>query len=74
MRAAGLMNKSARDLGHLPVGDPGGTLDRLEGVRTRVIFTHLNNSNPMLETASEAAQRVCARGFEIAYDGLEVVL
>jgi pyrroloquinoline quinone biosynthesis protein B len=74
MRAAGLMNKNARDLGHLPVGDPGGTLDRLEGVRTRVIFTHLNNSNPMLETASEAAQRVCARGFEIAYDGLEVVL
>jgi pyrroloquinoline quinone biosynthesis protein B len=74
MRAAGLMDKSARDLGHLPVGDPGGTLDRLEGVGTRAIFTHLNNSNPMLDSTSEAARRVRSRGFEIAYDGLEVVL
>jgi pyrroloquinoline quinone biosynthesis protein B len=74
MRSAGLMNKNARDLGHLPVGDSGGTLDRLEGIRTRVIFTHLNNSNPMLDPASEAAQRVGERGFEIAYDGLEVVV
>jgi pyrroloquinoline quinone biosynthesis protein B len=74
MRAAGLMNKSARDLGHLPVGDSDGTLDRLEGIRTRVIFTHLNNSNPMLDQTSEAAQRISERGFEIAHDGLEVVL
>ncbi len=74
MRAAGLMDKSARDLGHLPVGDSDGTLDRLQGVRTRVIFTHLNNSNPMLDPTSEAARRVRERGFEIAQDGLEVVL
>jgi pyrroloquinoline quinone biosynthesis protein B len=74
LRAGGLMDKCARDLGHLPVGDSDGTLDRLEGVRTRVIFTHLNNSNPMLDSTSEAAQRVGERGFEIAYDGLEVVL
>jgi pyrroloquinoline quinone biosynthesis protein B len=74
MRTAGLMDKGARDLGHLPVGDSGGTLDRLEGVRTRVIFTHLNNSNPMLDPTSEAARRVRARGLEIAHDGLEVVL
>jgi pyrroloquinoline quinone biosynthesis protein B len=74
MRAAGLMDKSARDLGHLPVGGSDGTLDRLAGVRTRVIFTHLNNSNPMLDPTSEAARRVRERGFEIAHDGLEVLL
>jgi pyrroloquinoline quinone biosynthesis protein B len=74
MRAAGLMDKRARDLGHLPVGDSDGTLDRLEDVRTRVIFTHLNNSNPMLDPTSEAALRVRERGFQIAHDGLEVVL
>jgi pyrroloquinoline quinone biosynthesis protein B len=72
--ASGLMEKRARDLGHLPVGDPDGTLDRLKDVRTRVIFTHLNNSNPMLDPTSEAARRVSERGFEIAYDGLEVAL
>jgi pyrroloquinoline quinone biosynthesis protein B len=74
LRAGGLMDKRARDLGHLPVGDPDGTLDRLKGVRTRVVFTHINNSNPMLDPTSEAARRVSERGFEIAYDGLEVVL
>jgi pyrroloquinoline quinone biosynthesis protein B len=74
LRAGGLMDKRARDLGHLPVGDSGGTLDRLTDIRTRVIFTHLNNSNPMLDPTSEAARRVGERGFEIAYDGLEVVL
>jgi pyrroloquinoline quinone biosynthesis protein B len=74
LRANVLMDKGARDLGHLPVGDPGGTLDRLADVRTRVIFTHLNNSNPMLDPNSEAARRIGARGFEIAYDGVEVRL
>jgi pyrroloquinoline quinone biosynthesis protein B len=74
LRTGGLMDKRARDLGHLPVGDSGGSLDRLTDIRTRVIFTHLNNSNPMLDPTSQASRRVSERGFEIAYDGLQLVL
>jgi pyrroloquinoline quinone biosynthesis protein B len=71
---AQLMNKPARSLGHQPVGDADGTLAQLSGVQTRVIFTHLNNSNPMLDPDSAAHARVRAAGAEIAYDGMNVTL
>jgi pyrroloquinoline quinone biosynthesis protein B len=74
MIEGGLMRKRARDLGHLPVGGAGGTLEKLRGLRTRAIFSHLNNSNPMLEKNSAAANDVCAAGFELAYDGMELRL
>jgi pyrroloquinoline quinone biosynthesis protein B len=69
-----LMDKAARSLGHQPVGGEDGTLAQLNGLRTRVIFTHLNNSNPMLDPSSEAHARVRAFGGEIAYDGMSVTL
>lgn len=72
--AQGLASKRARSLGHLPVGGAGGTLERLRGVKTRVIFTHLNNSNPMLDPDSLAAARVRELGAEIAFDGMELTL
>jgi pyrroloquinoline quinone biosynthesis protein B len=70
----GLMPKHARSLGHQPVGGSEGTLAQLRGTGTRVIFTHLNNSNPMLDPDSEAATRVRDCGAEIAYDGMSVTL
>jgi len=72
LREQGLMDKSARDLGHLPAGGPGGTLERLGRKRTRIVFTHLNNSNPMLDPDSDAAAAVREAGAEIAYDGMMV--
>ncbi len=72
--AAGLLRKRARALGHQPVGAPDGTLAQLSGVRSRVVFTHLNNSNPMLDSNSEAYASVRKLGAEIAYDGMELTL
>jgi pyrroloquinoline quinone biosynthesis protein B len=72
--SAQLMDKAARSLGHQPVGGEDGTLAQLSGLRTRVIFTHLNNSNPMLDPDSAAHARVRAAGAEIAYDGMSVTL
>lgn len=69
-----LMHKRARALGHQPVGGPDGTLAQLRGVRSRVIFTHLNNSNPMLDPGSDAYASVRGSGCEIAYDGMELTL
>lgn len=66
----GLAHKRARDLGHQPVGG-AGTLAQLRGTPARVIFTHLNNSNPMLDPESQAARSVAAFGAEIAFDGME---
>lgn len=67
---SGLMEKTARQLGHQPVGGSGGSLERLRKVRTRIVFTHLNNSNPMLDPNSAAALEVRAAGAEIAFDGM----
>lgn len=74
LQTARLLDKSARVLGHLPVGDPGGTLDQLPAVRGRVIFTHLNNSNPMLDPQSAAFARILETGAELACDGMELRL
>jgi len=72
--AAQLLPKRAWDLGHQPVGGLDGTLARVKRSQTRLIFTHMNNSNPMLDPGSEAHADVRASGAEIAYDGMELRL
>jgi pyrroloquinoline quinone biosynthesis protein B len=72
--AADLAPKRARALGHQPVGGAGGTLAQLGGVRTRLVFTHLNNSNPMLDERSSEYARVRDFGAEVAYDGMELTV
>jgi pyrroloquinoline quinone biosynthesis protein B len=37
--------------------------------RPRKIFLHINNTNPMLDEASEQCRRVRDAGWEIAEDG-----
>lgn len=72
--AARLVDKHARALGHQPVGGDGGTFAQLRGTRTRIVFTHLNNSNPMLDSASAAHAELREFGAELAYDGMELTL
>lgn len=72
--AAGLLPKRARTLGHQPVGGFDGTLAALRGIRSRIVFTHLNNSNPMLDPESPAHANVREFGAAIAYDGMELTL
>jgi len=71
----GLSKARAEDMAHLPVGDPGGSLEltaRFE-VRRR-IYTHINNTNPMLVEASPERHAVKAAGWEVANDGMEILL
>jgi pyrroloquinoline quinone biosynthesis protein B len=69
----GLASKTARDMGHLAVGGPGGSLEVLAGLPAeRRIYVHINNTNPMLLEDSLEHAAVTARGVEIAADGLEV--
>ncbi|MGC1381165.1 MAG: MBL fold metallo-hydrolase [Candidatus Baltobacteraceae bacterium] len=74
LAAQGLMDKSARSLGHQPVGEAGGTLAQLRGIGTRLVFTHINNSNPMLDAKAPAFASVREAGAEIASDGMELRL
>jgi pyrroloquinoline quinone biosynthesis protein B len=65
------MEKSARALGHLPVGGDDGSLRRIAGIAQRTVFAHLNNSNPMLDVRSKAYADVREAGAEIAFDGMQ---
>lgn len=42
--------------------------------RTRILFTHLNHSNPAADPGSRAHRQVAERGFAVAEDGAEFVL
>jgi pyrroloquinoline quinone biosynthesis protein B len=70
MISLGLGTRTARDMGHAPVSGPGGSLESLRGARcASKYFTHINNSNPMLDPSSRAAARVAEEGFTIAEEG-----
>ena len=71
----GLGTKRAEDMAHLPVGGPGGSLERLGDLRVRRrIYIHVNNTNPMLGDDSPQRAAVTAAGWEVAEDGMEVRL
>ena len=68
--------KSARSLGHLPIGGPGGSLSTLGPVPagSRRFFAHLNNTNPALDPDSPARAALDRAGTEITEDGLSFEL
>jgi pyrroloquinoline quinone biosynthesis protein B len=71
----GISTRSARDMGHLPLSGPGGTLEALaELERPRKALVHINNTNPILLEDSPERAAVLRAGVEVAYDGLEVEL
>jgi len=71
----GLTQKSARRMGHTPMAGADGSIARLAGLQVgRKIFIHLNNSNPVLIEDSPERRTVEASGWEVAYDGMEIVL
>jgi pyrroloquinoline quinone biosynthesis protein B len=71
----GLSKARAEDMAHLPIGDPGGSLEASAALRARRrIFTHINNTNPMLVESSPERRAVTAAGWEVATDGMDLVL
>jgi pyrroloquinoline quinone biosynthesis protein B len=71
----GRSNKTARDMGHLPISGPGGLLEQFpRGANCRSVLMHINNTNPILDEDSAEHRAVLDAGFEIAYDGMEFEL
>ena len=71
----GISDRSARDMGHVPLSGPGGTLEALAGLeRPRKALVHINNTNPILLEDSPEREEVLRAGVEVAYDGLEIEL
>ncbi len=71
----GISGRSARDMGHVPLSGPDGTLEALAGLkRPRKVLVHINNTNPILLEDSAERAAVLRAGVEVAYDGLEIEL
>jgi pyrroloquinoline quinone biosynthesis protein B len=75
MVTGGLGKKTGQRMGHMSISGPDGTMAGFEslGVERR-IFIHINNSNPILLEDSAERAAVTAAGWEVAYDGQEIVL
>jgi pyrroloquinoline quinone biosynthesis protein B len=64
--------QTARQMGHVPVSSPEGSLAKLAGLRRpRKIYLHINNTNPMLNEAGPEYRQVRDSGWEIAEDGCQ---
>jgi pyrroloquinoline quinone biosynthesis protein B len=74
MIATGIGDKTGRRMGHMPLDGADGTLVALAGLAGRRILTHINNTNPILIEGSVERRKVEAAGFEVAEDGMEIIL
>ncbi|MFO1127566.1 MAG: pyrroloquinoline quinone biosynthesis protein PqqB [Rhodospirillales bacterium] len=74
MAAAGAGAKTAARMGHMSMDGAGGSLAAFAPLRVhRKIYTHINNTNPVLLADSIERRRAEAAGWEIAWDGMEIV-
>ena len=75
MISLGLSQRTAREMGHLPVGGQDGSLQWLRGLKIpRRIYSHINNSNPMLRKSSRERRMLDRAGVEVSHDGMNILL
>lgn len=69
-RATG-SGRTATELGHLPVST---SLRDLTKTGVRVLYTHLNNTNPLCAASAPERETLAAYGAEVAEDGQSITL
>jgi pyrroloquinoline quinone biosynthesis protein B len=74
MSETGAGDKRATSLGHAPLSGPRGTLAAIGQAHGRCFVTHVNNTNPILDPRSNAAELLAAHHIEVAADGLTLEL
>jgi pyrroloquinoline quinone biosynthesis protein B len=71
----GLLNKTGARMGHISMWGPAGSISAFSQLGVgRLIYVHINNSNPALDENSAARKSIEGAGWEVGYDGLEVRL
>jgi pyrroloquinoline quinone biosynthesis protein B len=69
--ALGISKRTAREMDHLPIAGPGGSLEQIAELPCRHrVYTHINNTNPILLEGSVEGGRVTQAGLIVGYDGL----
>jgi pyrroloquinoline quinone biosynthesis protein B len=71
----GISERTASQMDHLPVSGSDGSLAQLRGLPCRHrVYTHINNSNPMLLEDSAERRTVEAAGLVVGDDGMRFTL
>jgi pyrroloquinoline quinone biosynthesis protein B len=71
----GISDRTARQMDHMPVSGPDGSLAALKDLPCRHrVYTHINNSNPMLLEDSPERIEVEAAGLVVGDDGMRFSL
>ncbi|MFD5799661.1 pyrroloquinoline quinone biosynthesis protein PqqB, partial [Streptomyces diastatochromogenes] len=73
-RRTGISARTATGMGHLPIDGPGGTADILATLSARCLYTHLNNTNPLVDPAAPQHKQLARLGIEVADDGMVIEL
>ncbi len=71
MEIRGAGTRTASAMGHIPISGPSGSLARLGDLRLRKIYTHINNTNPILAEDSAERREIEQAGWEAAEDGMD---
>lgn len=71
----GIGDRSARAMDHLPVSGADGSLMQLEGLSVPLkVYTHINNTNPMLLDDSPERAAVERAGVAVGTDGMSFMV
>jgi pyrroloquinoline quinone biosynthesis protein B len=71
----GLLNKTGARMGHISMSGDTGSISAFSQLGVgRLIYVHINNSNPALDENSPARKAIDGAGWEVGYDGMEVRL
>jgi len=68
-RTTGVSSRTSTEMGHLPVQGVTGTATRLARLSARCLYTHLNNTNPLVDPSAPHHGVLAAWGLEVARDG-----
>ena len=75
MVSLGITKRNARDMGHVPINGKDGSLTWLCGLDIpHKIYTHINNTNPILLETSKERKIIDENKIKVSYDGMDILI
>jgi pyrroloquinoline quinone biosynthesis protein B len=74
MARRGVGSRTSLAMGHVPIDGLEGSLAQLSHLRARKVYTHVNNTNPILDETSPERRAIEDAGWEVAGDGMDFTL
>lgn len=72
---SGISSTTARAMGHVPIAGDGGSLAWLRALAPRrCVYTHINNTNPILIEDSPERRMIDRAGVVVGYDGMRLTV